>query len=668
MNTRSENRSLLIISLLALSFIIITTLFYVFFGNRLIEKMYEGESLEFLNKAIAQHRIGRPWANLEHYYTLGRLLYSRVLLICIAIYLIVIAGLKYRSLMNTGRGFFSAATHPINLAIFRVVLFYMIFDAVDVSKVTWFSQIPAELRVAPQGLGWLIVDYLPINATFAKFAAQSLLLCSFTAMVGLFTRVSALLTTVLSFYVLAIPQLYGKVNHYHHLLWFAAILAASRCADVLSCDAIVAAWRRADDGVTAPPGPSRIYALPLRFVWLLLGVIYFFPGFWKLWNVGVDWVLSDNLKFMMYTKWVEVGGWTPVFRIDQYPLLYKLSALASVAFEVSFIFLIFSRRFRILAPLGGLIFHSMTTIFMRISFDLWTYYVAFFDWNAIFHWLGRHLYSDQMHIFYDGNRKLCRRTIASLRVLDICGRVTYINILDHKAMKGYELERLDPTILSTDLHAIVGKRRWTGLRAYRVLAVRIPILWLVVPFLYLWPITVIGSRIYRRIADSIQRKIPLEVPATTGSLVSSSNLSFNTVLAVGILLLVGNILAGSGDVHYAWPFAAYPSFAGLATAETQLLEIVAQNSAGELIPVTQQTLGRNLSIERFWGLTGVVLSAPDDAQRRIRLKAFWQVFAQGNMRLQHAENLQFYKVTLSTIPERWKDNPISRELVLELKL
>ena len=49
-------------------------------------------------------------------------------------------------------------------------------------------------------------------------------LSSFTGMVGLFTRTSALFTTVLSFYVLGIPQFYGKVNHYHHLLWFAGIL------------------------------------------------------------------------------------------------------------------------------------------------------------------------------------------------------------------------------------------------------------------------------------------------------------------------------------------------------------------------------------------------------------------------------------------------------------
>ena len=100
--------------------------------------------------------------------------------------------------------------------------------------------------------------------------------------------------------------------------------------------------------------------MPLRFVQLLLGLIYFFPGFWKVWWGGLDWVLSENLKFQMYLKWMEVSSWTPFFRLDQYPLLYKSAAIAAVAFELSFIFLIFLPRLYVFAPLGGLIFLVVT--------------------------------------------------------------------------------------------------------------------------------------------------------------------------------------------------------------------------------------------------------------------------------------------------------------------
>ncbi|MFE1744162.1 hypothetical protein [Coleofasciculus sp. H7-2] len=103
-------------------------------------------------------------------------------------------------------------------------------------------------------------------------------------MIGLFSRTSALLTAFIGFYALGIPQFFGKVDRDHHLLWFSAILAASRCGDYFSGDAIFTAWKRADRGVVEPPSSSSIYALPLRFVWLLLGIIYFFLGFWKFWT------------------------------------------------------------------------------------------------------------------------------------------------------------------------------------------------------------------------------------------------------------------------------------------------------------------------------------------------------------------------------------------------
>jgi len=131
------------------------------------------------------------------------------------------------------------------------------------SNIVWFSSIPPELRFPPPGLHWLLA-HLPINETWAWGASVLMLVFCFTAAVGLFTRTSAIACLILGFYVLGIPQFYGKINHYHHLLWFTAILAASPCADVLSIDAIRWSWKRADNESTEPPGPANVYALPLR--------------------------------------------------------------------------------------------------------------------------------------------------------------------------------------------------------------------------------------------------------------------------------------------------------------------------------------------------------------------------------------------------------------------
>lgn len=56
------------------------------------------------------------------------------------------------------------------------------------------------------------------------------------AMVGFRARTAAGIWAVLAVWTLGIPNLYGKVDHYHHLVWFAVLLASSPCADALSLD------------------------------------------------------------------------------------------------------------------------------------------------------------------------------------------------------------------------------------------------------------------------------------------------------------------------------------------------------------------------------------------------------------------------------------------------
>src|SRR6185503_19451812 len=125
-----------------------------------------------------------------------------------------------------------------------------------------------------------VLPYVPINPTLAGAASLVFIVACVGAILGLFTRTSAIVAVVTGLYVLGIPQFYGKIDHYHHLLWFGAILAASRCGDALSIDAIRAGWKRADRGDIEPPAAARAYHLPIALILVLLGLVYFFPGFW----------------------------------------------------------------------------------------------------------------------------------------------------------------------------------------------------------------------------------------------------------------------------------------------------------------------------------------------------------------------------------------------------
>ena len=326
-----------------------------------------------------------------------RLRVSRLALVALALAVAAVALVWRRRTLAVLRDFFTARTAPLNLAIFRVVIFTAIFfdlgNDADPTKITFFSSLPTALQSPPPGWS-AILPHMPLDPWWAGLSLTLLAIFSATAALGLFARTSGWLVVLCALYALGIPQYYGKVNHTHHTIWFAAILASSRCADVLSIDALFRRWRAGRRGeVYTPPGPSTLYAMPLRFVWIVLGMIYFFPGFWKVWHSGIDWAWSDNFKYQMYTKWYQVGDgtnpWLPSVRLDHYPLLYKLGALGAIAFELSFLFMIFFRRLRPLAVMMGLGFHIGTRILMKIGFwSLVLGYITFVDWDRLLRRLG----------------------------------------------------------------------------------------------------------------------------------------------------------------------------------------------------------------------------------------------------------------------------------------
>lgn len=592
----------------------------------------------------------------------GRAL-ARFILLSIAGLIGVVALVWPRQAWRVLTTFFRAEAHPLNLAIFRIVLFAFLLTLVNLQELVFYSSLPSSLLVAPRGMGWLH-HVVPFTATTVTVAVLVFRCFCVLAIIGLFSRFSALMVVVCGLYVLGVPQFFGKVNHYHHLMWFAGLLAVSRSGDALSVDALISAWRRATKGSIEPPGPSRGYALPLRFVWLLIGIAYFFPGFWKFWTSGFDWIMTDNLRYQMYAKWVELDGWVPFFRIDHYPSLYHLSALATIVFEIGFIFFVLFPRVRPLFAVGGLAFHTMTGLFMRISFlPLQVCYVAFFNWYSIFQRVGRWLFPGMLYVVYDGNCTLCRRTIGSLRVFDLFGRITYVNALDAAALRANKLEWLDETATLTDMHVVGDGAIPTGYNAYRALAWRIPVLWPTLPFLGLAPVEALGTRIYRRVADS--RVCRVNHPPQKAAPRPQQRFIVYAIAVVGVLLIVPNLFFGANRTMSAWPFACYPTFDSIKGPTMNGLMIETQDASGTQLVLEPYPLHETMSSERWQGLVRNVLNAKADDQAR-RLTALWQVVAQQSPAFANTRTVRFYKVTISTIPEERARPPLEQELLAEL--
>jgi predicted DCC family thiol-disulfide oxidoreductase YuxK len=587
-----------------------------------------------------------------------------IALIATGVLLVLAPLLLWRRAPRFVRDFFDATTAPINLAIFRIVFFLMVLFSFSVNNVAWFGSLPAEFRFSPPGLQF-IVSHIPINESFARAVSVALVIVCLACIFGVFTRGAIIICLILSLYVLGLPQIFGKINHYHHLTWFMAVLAASPCGDVLSIDAVWKSWKRADRGSTAAPAASRAYALPLRFIWLLMGVIYFSAGFWKVWTAGSAWAWSDNPRNIMYNKWMELSGWLPIFRIDHYPLLYKMSATVTLTFELSFIFLILFASVRWLAPAGGLMFHNMTNLFMKISFwNLQGCYVAFVDWARLFRAIGGRLFPEEMYLLYDGNCKLCRRTIASFRVFDICERVTYLNSLDRNALEQHELSWLDSEVLMRHMHVVVGRNVWTGFAAYRKWLERLPLFWAALPWMFLPPIALAGKKIYNRVAASRTCSL-ISAPVNT-PLRSQSAFA---VAVVGSLLVYITILSAVAKLN-SWPLSVYPTFEDLDKPEVGMLTMATTNSDGavsEISPIRQSRLSE-LSPERLMGLQYKLMGVEDQSERHRRLSAFWKFWARENPSLARTTTVRFYRDTVSSLPDERDHSLLRRELIDEFRV
>lgn len=121
----------------------------------------------------------------------------------------------------------------------------------------------------------------------------------------------------------------------------------------------------------------------------------------------------------------------------------------------------------------------------------------------IFSWLKKKIaerFGPARILTFDGHCRLCRKGTAILHRLDIFGRIELVDFTDEKnipRLKNYDLARAQTEMLFETESGWKG-----GFHAFRKMALSLPLLWLLVPFLYLPGITPIGEAVYRLVAKN----------------------------------------------------------------------------------------------------------------------------------------------------------------------
>ena len=112
-------------------------------------------------------------------------------------------------------------------------------------------------------------------------------------------------------------------------------------------------------------------------------------------------------------------------------------------------------------------------------------------------------------VVYDGDCAFCQHSIKLLRRLDWRHALTYVNFRDGKD----PIVQSVPTTkerLHEEMHVWPASRNglYHGFAAFRFIAWRLPLLWLVAPFLYIPGVPWIGQKIYMWIARNHFNLVP----------------------------------------------------------------------------------------------------------------------------------------------------------------
>jgi predicted DCC family thiol-disulfide oxidoreductase YuxK len=499
--------------------------------------------------------------------------------------------------------FFSEESTALNLAIIRIAVLLGLWNEIDLSKILIFANLDEKLLSPPKGWDTL-ATLLPRSPHLVEVTYLIFVVSACLALVGLSGRWSCLVAAASSTYLLTVPQLFGKVHHYHHLVLFCFLVALFPSFDTLSADSIFRAIRLADKGILLRTTRSRGYAIAINCILISMGMIYFFPGAWKVCRAWPYWFSSQNMGYLIYLRLLELKPTVLQVAALRTPWFLGVSSYATIVFELGMLFLILSKRHRTAAAVIGLGFHNMTGALMGIWFvGLQICYVALIDWSDLLETIARKLRLTSIAVVYDPHCRLCRRTIGILTSLD------WLNAL--VTIPNTSLDELPDSIRTT--HGAVLNQMFMaldeenrpnfGYAAYELIAGRIVLLWPMRPFLGIPPIRRVGEKVYACIAES-RTCSPLDKTAAKGEIVVKGDVS-RVARLFAYSVLAGMFATGCVRVVNTWPISCYPTFDGPRTDYISELSIQAVTPADQSVDATlsyDPQMGRFMDTERWDGL------------------------------------------------------------------
>jgi hypothetical protein len=212
--------------------------------------------------------------------------------------------------------------------------------------------------------------------------------------VGLFTRPAMTVAFVAGAYLMGLPHNFGQTQHFDTLVVFASgALAISRAADACSLDAWIASRRTAAAHARQPSDSSVDaidweYTWPIRFVWVMMSLIFCAAGISKLRHSGLEWIFSDNLSMLLLRQQYHLSDGEPLTNwgiwVANHGWAARAMAATSMCVETLFPLTLVSRYARMLLVPAGLAFLIGIRVLMGPTFEQFMLcYVFWVPWDRV---------------------------------------------------------------------------------------------------------------------------------------------------------------------------------------------------------------------------------------------------------------------------------------------
>jgi hypothetical protein len=298
--------------------------------------------------------------------------------------------------MRTLERFLFAAEDARRLAALRIGLCALLAWRLATGDYTFVAGQPEALfqpvsfmKLLPEMPGHDLTVALQIAGVAAALLAAA----------GLLTRASLPVAFVCALVLNGMLNSTGKIIHNDVLLLLCMVplLAAPRAAS--------AAWSlrprsRASAG-DRPPAAGEAYGWPVRTAMVVVALAYFFVGFQKLRFSGIEWITSDNLRWVLYASSDSQSepNQLALFVADRAWLTHLLAA-GTVFLELFFPLALVVPRLRWLFVPGVVSLHLGIWLMMGLDYSAQalTVIIVFVNWPFAVDWLRRRLpaYRDRL--------------------------------------------------------------------------------------------------------------------------------------------------------------------------------------------------------------------------------------------------------------------------------